>query len=97
MASPLHVFATYSEAQDLGQVRGDDIGVAVIVRLRLRDLTGTACAHLLLWRADRIRRRVEAEHKVTPYTDLAISRVTQSTGTDLDTEPEVPALETAAE
>ncbi|MBS0639373.1 MAG: radical SAM protein [Proteobacteria bacterium] len=52
---------------------------------------------LLLWRADRIRRRVEAEHKVTPYTDLAISRVTQSTGTDLDTEPEVPALETAAE
>jgi radical SAM superfamily enzyme YgiQ (UPF0313 family) len=52
---------------------------------------------LLLWRADRIRRRVEAEHKVTPYIDIAIARMASEDEADLEMLHERPALEAAAE
>jgi Radical SAM superfamily len=51
----------------------------------------------LLCRVNRIRKRVEAEHAVKPYTDIAITRLAPEEEADLEMLQERPALETAAE
>ena len=49
----------------------------------------------LLWRVNRIRKRIEAEHAVSPYTDLAITRLAREAEVNLEMLQERPLLEAA--
>ena len=49
----------------------------------------------LLWRVNRIRKRIEAEHAVKPYTDLAITRLAREAEVNLEMLQERPLLEAA--
>ncbi|HVZ10248.1 B12-binding domain-containing radical SAM protein [Rhodopila sp.] len=51
----------------------------------------------LLWQVNRVRKRIEAEHLVNPYTDIAITRLSPETEAALEMLQERPALEAAAE
>jgi hypothetical protein len=51
----------------------------------------------LLWRVNRIRKRIEAEHAVSPYTDIAITRLPREAENDLEMLQQRPMLEAAAE
>ena len=49
----------------------------------------------LLWRVNRIGQRIEAEHAMSPYTDLAITRLAREAEVNLEMLQERPLLEAA--
>jgi hypothetical protein len=50
---------------------------------------------LLVWQVDRIRRRVEAEHVASPYSDIAIARTVPDANDETDARQKRPALAAA--
>src|SRR5262245_61199548 len=58
-------------------------------------VTKLAKLGLLLWQVDRIRRRVQAEHVVTPYSDIAIECPIPDAKREPQIRQERPALEAA--